>query len=170
MRKPSGFTLIELVIVIIILGIMSSVALPKLSSLQEDAKYSVLEDLSASINSARDITYAKSAINGVEKLKTSEVEGISLNYGYPDAASSNLFLILDGFEEEITNGTWVVYVDTTKCGVSGCILMGYPNQNINDPDTFCIVGYFNATVKLSAKSYVIGESCGGIPISDIEHL
>ena len=37
LRNPKGFTLIELVLIIVILGVLAAVAIPKFVSLQNDA-------------------------------------------------------------------------------------------------------------------------------------
>ena len=90
MKKSSGFTLIELVIVIIVLGILAATAVPKFINIQDDAKESALKGLSGTLNSAANIVYGKSAIDGNEnsashfvgKLRTGQIE---TSYGYPKA-------------------------------------------------------------------------------------
>lgn len=47
MKKQAGFTLIELVIVIIILGILAVTAAPKFLNLQDDARTSTLKGVEA---------------------------------------------------------------------------------------------------------------------------
>ncbi|MGC3835883.1 type II secretion system protein [Moritella viscosa] len=62
MKKQNGFTLIELVIVIIVLGILAATAVPKFINLQDDAKESALKGAEAALHSAANIVFSKAAI------------------------------------------------------------------------------------------------------------
>lgn len=64
--KKNGFTLIELVVVIVILGILAVVAAPKFMNLQVDARNAALKGLKGAIESTLDVTYAKLTILGLE--------------------------------------------------------------------------------------------------------
>jgi len=86
MKKQNGFTLIELVIVIIVLGILAATAVPKFINLQDDAKESAMFGVEAAVNSAANIVYSKSAIDGTEG-GSSTVDDIVTEFGYPAATS-----------------------------------------------------------------------------------
>lgn len=68
MKKQAGFTLIELVIVIIILGILAVTAAPKFLNLQDDAKKSAAQGVQAALSSAANLVYSKAALNGQEMV------------------------------------------------------------------------------------------------------
>ena len=55
MKKQAGFTLIELVIVIIILGILAVTAAPKFLNLQDDAKKAAADGVFSGVSSAMQI-------------------------------------------------------------------------------------------------------------------
>lgn len=62
--RKGGFTLIELVMVIVILGILSAIAIPKFADLTTEAKKSATKGGLGAIRSAIAIEYAKSATSG----------------------------------------------------------------------------------------------------------
>lgn len=57
-RVQNGFTLIELVVVIVILGILSAVALPKFINLSGEAAQSAAQGVAGAVSSATAINYA----------------------------------------------------------------------------------------------------------------
>lgn len=60
-RNSRGFTLVELIIVMIVLGIMAALAIPKFFNMSEDAKYSAVQGALGGVRSAVANYYAKEA-------------------------------------------------------------------------------------------------------------
>ena len=82
-----GFTLIELVIVIVILGIVAVTAAPRFLDLQHDARKATLAGMKAAMASASEQVYAKSIITGLDRSPSGAVamngRSIEVIYGYP---------------------------------------------------------------------------------------
>ncbi|WP_086981508.1 type II secretion system protein [Vibrio aphrogenes] len=102
MKKQGGFTLIELVVVIVILGILAVTAAPKFLNLQDDAKVSAVKGLAGAMKGAMGITYGKAAVAGEEAKETGYilVDGVStaVKYGYP--TKDTLKNVVDGLDSD----------------------------------------------------------------------
>ena len=94
--SQKGFTLIELVVVIVILGILAVTAAPKFIDLTGDAKASVIQAVEGSLNSAADMAHAKALIAD-EVNGSISVNGSTINLvnGYPSKTSINDLMDID---------------------------------------------------------------------------
>jgi MSHA pilin protein MshA len=63
-RRQNGFTLIELVVVITILGIMAAFAFPRFAALQTEARVATVDGLAGSIRSAVTLAYSLDRATG----------------------------------------------------------------------------------------------------------
>ena len=94
MKKNQGFTLIELIMVVVILGVLSAVALPRFADLGSDARIASLKGLAGSMKSASGIVHAKWLAEGASGLSVSMEGGaiITTATGYPDAVAGGITL------------------------------------------------------------------------------
>ncbi|MBP3140915.1 type II secretion system protein [Aliivibrio fischeri] len=105
MKRQGGFTLIELVVVIVILGILAVTAAPKFLNLQSDARASSLQGLKGAMAGAAGIVYGKAAIDGVEQAEKTaqpapEVDDITTHFGYPTANASGIEAAVVGLSDD----------------------------------------------------------------------
>ncbi len=92
MKKQQGFTLIELVVVIIILGILAVTAAPKFINLQSDATKSTLKGVVAAVQGANSLVYSKAVIAGKGKAAGESITiatgvDVTADFGYLDSAT-----------------------------------------------------------------------------------
>ncbi|MEI6858901.1 MAG: type II secretion system protein [Shewanella sp.] len=160
MKRQQGFTLIELVVVIIILGILGAVAVAKLTNLSPDAKTAIVLNLAGTIKSMNSLVYSKSVIAGNEDQQVSDPtnplsyyvlnssgERIYINKGYVlaqwDDALENLLDI-----DVVYVGDYVGESDRSKwsyralLGGSGGEITFYPPGEMEEGSN-CKVTYYN---------------------------
>lgn len=102
MKRQQGFTLIELIIVIVILGILAVVAAPKFIDLSSDARVGSLHGMEAALSSGSDLLHIKAVIEQeLEGDSSIDVDGtnIALNSGYPTGHWQNSMRYIPGLDD-----------------------------------------------------------------------
>jgi len=140
--KNQGFTLIELVVVIVILGVLSVTVAPKFINLKPEAQTSTLHGVKAAMEGVAAMVYGKSLIAGNHTKATAQIKladgtDVDIVYGYPNANGTqwqSLLELSDSFASEdfTTDGSFIVYIAENSV----------PNNTTND----CIAFYLPATV------------------------
>ncbi len=85
MRKSqNGFTLIELVIVIVILGILAAVAIPKFLDLSGDARQAATQGVAGALNSGSSINFSSDLAKG--QVQGAALSGVTAIAGIADTS------------------------------------------------------------------------------------
>ncbi|PKQ81393.1 prepilin-type N-terminal cleavage/methylation domain-containing protein [Aeromonas sobria] len=146
MKKQAGFTLIELVIVIIILGILAVTAAPKFLNLQDDANQAAALGVAAAVKSGAQLVYSRSVLDGTEKLDPSSVSAgtgtVTTKFGYPtaDEAGIGASVNVDGgwtvngqgvFSSSQANSCQVIYTAASVAGATFEVTVSGANCTAN---------------------------------------
>lgn len=129
MKNQQGFTLIELIVVIVILGILAATAMPKFLDISNQARRASLTGVAGSMNSAANLAHAAQLVAGVASnisVTLGGVGGITMVNGYPTADAAGIITAAG--------------IDTTQWTVAGATV-----QMLTGPIATCQVSYAAAT-------------------------
>jgi len=99
-KQQSGFTLIELIMVIVVLGILAAFALPRFADFSNQARASAIEGLAGSLRSASAIAHSAQLATGAADNALVQLDGVGVQLanGYPTSESIIVAAQVDGFD------------------------------------------------------------------------
>lgn len=172
MKRQQGFTLIELIIVIVVLGILAVTAAPQFINFSSDARASTVSGAKGAVQGAMQLVYARSLVDGIENLAAgatgaevdTEAGTVTTAYGYPtaDAAGIGVAAGLDASEWTAATGSGGAATATEPAGTS----IGYSPVNATVDYTVttldgasCHLVYTQATDTAAASVSVVTGGC-----------
>ena len=137
--KRAGFTMIELIFVIVILGILAAVAIPKLAATRDDAKISKLASNAATALADMGSYYTSQGVFGTLADMT------NVSFGTTAAPTATNTDLSGGATVNITDGTNVCLTFATTAA-----------------------GVVDGNVTISAPAAPTGNVCQAIAVSTLE--
>jgi MSHA pilin protein MshA len=149
-----GFTLIELIVVIVILGVIAAIAAPKFGELRSSARIAVIENIAGTMKSTAQIIQAKAIVSGLSVTTSNPGNQaayiVTTNIGSAEVDWRNL--CPESRAELADQLTMIDYIDLTETA-------GLTSQLNNQ---YTLIGYDipGFSVPTNSGCYVIYDSFG----------
>lgn len=130
----AGFTLIELVVVIVILGILAATAIPRFIDMASQARVAKLNAARGTLQSAAALAHAQWVVTG-STAATVSMEGtdnVAMTFGYPSAAGILNAANLSATDYSTTTTGGVVSVSENPARAN-CFVTYTPATALNTP-------------------------------------
>ncbi len=163
MRGSRGFTLIELIMCIIILGVVGVVALPKFLGIQKDARIAVLYGAREALMTANNLVYTKAVIQSQENINSEDTRNIDLDNDGVNDLIGYFGLIknvipakeLAGFDPQLTINKWYAADSETE----PYFLIGFANKPVSIHHLCYVEVYYPKTPGGQLRYGIQTEDC-----------
>jgi MSHA pilin protein MshA len=148
MKQQQGFTIIELIVVIVVLGILAATAIPRFANVGVEARIASMRGVEGSMNSAKEIMRAKWYATGSASAATvTTADGTSIGVQTTPAARAG-YPTAQGMDDALNVGGGIDCV--VAAGVTTCTPTGF---------AACTVTYTEATAAVATA--LATTDCGG---------
>ncbi|EKO3836116.1 prepilin-type N-terminal cleavage/methylation domain-containing protein [Vibrio harveyi] len=151
MRRSKGFTLLELVIVVVVLALVSVTSAPRILGFFSDGRVAKLKEIEAVMKTGSDIVFSKALTQGLENQCYTYIDDIYTCNGYPTAHRDNVLRSFNIDAEQV----YVTYKGSDAAGREAFI--GFTKDNVWHKK--CYVYYKDAVSGGSVTVASFTEDC-----------
>jgi MSHA pilin protein MshA len=161
MNKSSqgGFTLIELVVVIVILGILAAFAVPRFMGMEGEARAATVKNMGGNLRAAAAMARGKCMAQGCGAAGNITFEGqtVTMANGYPNAATvANTLQSIQGFNGVAVGNTYTL---SKIGGGANCWVRYTQAVNVNTPPVISFQSGIPNGVNDNAIAQALANAC-----------